>query len=847
MNEILGSYVEDLRDSLMLFNEALMLLDQGSTDDETINRVFRVAHTIKGNSAAMEFFKVEKVMHTMEDILHEVREHKRELTSDIIEIQYRCHDFLEDFMEILLEDENDDRVQPEELLKDLLKIKNGGEQEEAITEPQKAVETLEFVDEVFSNIDGELIEVIEKNIDMGMSAYELEIEFVEDVQMKSIRTFMLFQKIEASAMIVYSNPVAPTEEDFSTGKFEFDGKEIKALILTDSNIDDVVADIQEDFTVDTVSAHKITKNKVHQETASASVKIEIINAIKEIEVDVLDVQKSEINNEAVSRMLDKLNKICEVSNKLDCNLLREASIRLINILETTSIENKKFPPEDAQTVAYVLEDLSTLAKDTSLENDSLLVKNIEKNISLLEENILDGEVKTGELLKAKGILSEGDIEQIVDKQKESKGKLKFGQVAVKEKKVSAVQMTEVLKEKDKSAKERSTSRSKESTRQIRVSESKVDNLLDMLGELTILNSQLDQQVEANGSKSAEIANTISRTSKIIRSVQDLSMSLRLIQIKNTLFRLTRIVRDTAHELNKKVNIVITGDEIEIDRSAAEKVFDPLMHLVRNAVSHGIESPEDRVKAGKPAEGKVEINAYSKRGSVYIEVKDDGKGIDPEKVLAKAIKLGLADSSTEYTEAEKIDFIMQPGFSTQVEVNNISGRGVGMNVVESELMKIGGKVEIENDFGNGCAFIIRIPMNLALVNGTIVEISEENYIIPTLFIKQFYIKEEDEWISMQGKKRAIKIRDNIIPIISEEAIFNRKKESKKERKQIIILEMEKHLLGLPVDNIVGRQDIVSKPLDSELAQAKVLSGASILGDGKVSLILDVEALYKIAGY
>ena len=217
------------------------------------------------------------------------------------------------------------------------------------------------------------------------------------------------------------------------------------------------------------------------------------------------------------------------------------------------------------------------------------------------------------------------------------------------------------------------------------------------------------------------------------------------------------------------------------------------------------------------------------------------------MLKKAIGLGMADENTDYSESEKIRFIMQPGFSMQKEVNNISGRGVGMNVVESELMKIGGKVEIFSDLGQGSTFVLRIPMNLALVNGTIAEISGEQYIIPTLFIKQFYIKEEKEWISMQGKKRAIKIRDNIIPIITEESIFNTKKQNDNERKQIIIFEMEKNLLGLPVDSIIGRQEIVSKPLDSEFSKAQVLAGASILGDGKVSLILDVEALFKIAGY
>lgn len=844
MNEILNSYIEDLRDSLLLFNEALMSLEQGVADDETINRVFRVAHTIKGNSAAMEFMKVEKVMHTMEDILHEVREGKRDLTPEIISVQYKCHDFLEDFLEILLSDGNDENVETKKLLAELIKIKDANKVDEEIVEEEGSCqEVSNFLDEAFQNIPEELLEVIDQNIKIGMFAYQLCLKFTDTVQMKSIRAFMLFQKIEAHTMLIYSNPENPSEEDFRTGKFEFDGNSLSMIVMGDTDISFLIDELREDTTLEDVDFSQITTEQISQYLKTYTITKEIVSKIKDIEVSVLDVQKSEINKDTVKDILDQLNTISTSSESVS-TILKSIALRLTNILETIAVENRYFTADNANTFAVLLHDMTCIAKQASCADDKDFIDQIEENIGSLEAELMIPQEKIGELLLKKGILSKDEVDEIISKQQDGNRPLKFGQLAVKEQKVSAVEMTEVLKEKQE--KKKKSTKTSESVSQIRVPVSKVDNLMNMLGELIILNSQLEQQIESNEFADDGILNTISRSSKIIRSVQDLSVSLRLIQIKNTLFRLTRIIRDTASELGKKVNISIIGEETEIDRSAAEKIFDPLMHLVRNAVSHGIETPEERIKAGKNPEGKVEINAYSKRGHVYIEVSDDGKGIDPEKVLAKAISVGLADENTDYSESEIVGFIMKPGFSTQVEVNNISGRGVGMNVVEAELMKIGGKVDIINDKGNGCTFVLRIPMNLALVNGTIVELSGSKYIIPTLFIKHFFILEGNEWISMQGQKRAIKFRDSVIPIITEEKIFGITTDEDLTRDQIIILEMESKLIALPVDKIIGRQEIVSKPLSNELTKAGVLSGASILGDGKVSLILDVEAMFKIAG-
>lgn len=842
MNEIFRSYIEDLRDSLVLFNEALMLLDKGITDGETLNKIFRVAHTIKGNSAAMEFMKVEKVMHTMEDILHEIREGEREFTPQIISVQYKCHDFLEDFMETLLEVGSDENVQIESLLKELITIKDGKAPEvqapvEIIVEPDSA-------DNVLDNISIELLEVIQKNIEMSMFAYQILIKFKEDVPMKSVRAFLLFQKIETNATLVYSDPEKPSEEDFRNGDFDFDGNELNIVILSKNDMLYLIEELKEDYNVADVEFSNLTAEQIRSKLARVKSTVEIVEVINKIEVNILDVQKRAINKDIVKDVLQKLNKI----NKIDCiqsSLFKNIADKLINILKVTSKKNKTFTTDHAQAFALILRDMTDIAKQNSTLIDDSIIKRIEENIVLLEEELLEHTEKIGNILQRKGILNNSDVQDIVKKQNEGSGKLKFGQVAVKEKKVSAVAMTEALKEQQNTATKR-TSGHIETVSQIRVPVSKLDNLMDMLGELIILNSQLEQQIEASEHVENGVLNLISRAAKIIHNVQDLSMSLRLIQIKNTLLRLTRVIRDTASELNKNVTISIKGEETEIDRSAAEKLFDPLMHLVRNAVSHGIETPEERKNAGKSVEGKVEIKAYSRRGHVYIEVNDDGKGIDTDVVLKKAIKVGLADESAEYTEDEIVNFIMKPGFSTQVKVNNISGRGVGMNVVESELVKIGGKVDIFNDKGNGCSFVLRIPMNLALINGTIVQIGDSKYIMPTLFIQQFLIQEESEWLSMQGEKRAIKVRDRIIPLITDEQIFGIKSANQAERKQIVILEMEHKLIALPVDKIVGRQEIVSKPLSNELASAGVISGASILGDGKVSLILDVEALFKIAG-
>lgn len=379
---------------------------------------------------------------------------------------------------------------------------------------------------------------------------------------------------------------------------------------------------------------------------------------------------------------------------------------------------------------------------------------------------------------------------------------------------------------------------------MRVSTSKVDNLIDMIGELIITQSLIEQEAMLRLKNSDAFFNNLLRLSRITRDIQRISMSLRMVSLKSTFQKINRIARDTINELGKSIVFKTDGEDTEIDRSVAEKLLDPLVHLVKNAISHGIEDENERKDKNKPSKGKIEIKAYSRRGNVYIEISDDGKGIDTEKVHKKAIERNLVDPSRIYSEKEIINFIFLPGFSTAEKVDGISGRGVGMDVVKTEISKIGGKVEVKSFPCKGTTFTIRIPINLAVMNGTIVDIGGTNYIIPTLNVRQIIQPKDEQWVAVKGKKAMVNIRDKVIPVINIGEIFG--KQINNGSSLIVVLELEQNFLALPVNNVEGRREIVVKPLGEDFSGINFVSGASILGDGKVSLILDIENLFKIGG-
>lgn len=378
---------------------------------------------------------------------------------------------------------------------------------------------------------------------------------------------------------------------------------------------------------------------------------------------------------------------------------------------------------------------------------------------------------------------------------------------------------------------------------MKVANYKIDHLVDMMGELIINQALIDQYVSQNYNDDRQLVTNMSGFLRITRELQNLSMSLRMVGLKPTFQKLTRVARDTIQELHKDVEFVTSGENTEIDRAVAEKLLDPLVHMIKNAISHGIEEdPADRVRVGKTPRARVELNAYSKRGKIFIEVKDDGKGINTEIVYKKALEKGIVDPNRTYSDAEIKEFIMLPGFSTAKVVDNISGRGVGMDVVRTQILKLGGKVEIQSILNEGSTFTLEVPVNHAIMNGTIIEMNDQYFVVPTVNVKEFLQPTESQWIFTKEQRTMIRVRDNIIPIVPLGTFFKGIEEPK-HVPLVMVLELDQELRAVPIVNVVNRQEVVVKPTGSEFSNLKYISGMSILGTGKVSLILDIDYLFK----
>lgn len=378
---------------------------------------------------------------------------------------------------------------------------------------------------------------------------------------------------------------------------------------------------------------------------------------------------------------------------------------------------------------------------------------------------------------------------------------------------------------------------------MKVASYRIDHLVDIIGELIINQALIEQYVNSNYSDDKQLVANMSGFLRTTRELQNLSMSLRMVALKPTFQKLLRIARDTIQQLNKNVEFVFSGENTEIDRAVAEKLLEPLVHMIKNAISHGVEENEaDRIAAGKPAKAKVELNAYSKRGKIFIEVKDDGRGINTQVVYQKALEKGMIDPNRTYTDAEIREFIMLPGFSTAKVVDNISGRGVGMDVVKNQIQKTGGKVEIQSTLGVGSTFILEVPVNHAIMNGTIIEMNNQHFVVPTVNVSEFLQPKPDQWIFTKQERTMIKVRDNIIPMVPMATFFEDVKEPENVP-LVMVLELDQELRAVPIVNVISRQEVVVKPVGEEFKHLKYVSGMSILGTGKVSLILDIDYLFK----
>lgn len=370
---------------------------------------------------------------------------------------------------------------------------------------------------------------------------------------------------------------------------------------------------------------------------------------------------------------------------------------------------------------------------------------------------------------------------------------------------------------------------------VRVDAEKLDKLIDLVGELVIASAGTALNAAASGQgKLIESASTLTR---LVEEVRDSALSLRMVQIGATFNRFQRVVRDVSSELNKEINLVITGAETELDKTVIEKISDPLMHLVRNAIDHGIEAPQDRISAGKSSAGTLHLNAYHDSGSIVLEVSDDGAGLNRDKIMKKAIEKGLVVPEQNLEDQEVYGLIFEPGFSTADQVSNLSGRGVGMDVVKRNITALRGTVTVDSRPGQGTTFCVRMPLTLAIIDGFLVGVDDSSFVVPLDIVLECVELEE---VVRNSDGRYINLHGEVLPFIRLREMFGMGGQVPR-RENLVVVRSGGIKAGLVVDRLMGEFQTVIKPLNQIFKNVHGLGGSTILGNGQVALILDVPGL------
>lgn len=377
---------------------------------------------------------------------------------------------------------------------------------------------------------------------------------------------------------------------------------------------------------------------------------------------------------------------------------------------------------------------------------------------------------------------------------------------------------------------------------IRVATDKVDALIDIVGELIITQSMLTQIADGlDGAGNAELKRGITQLKLNSRELQESVMRIRMLPIGFIFNRFPRLIRDISRQLGKQIKFVVSGESTELDKGILEKLSDPMVHLIRNGLDHGIETAQRRKASGKPEEGTLSIHAYHQGGCVIIELQDDGAGINKERVLSKAVENGLIDASTVYTDREINNMIFMPGFSTADVVTDISGRGVGMDVVRRNIHELGGVIEVESVEGQGSKFTIRLPLTLSILDGQLTNLNNEVYILPLTNIIESIQITPDQINRITDESQVYSLRNEFIPLIGLKEIFSIPYTENTGKQFVVVIEAKSKKYGLLVDELASQQQVVLKSIDSNYKQIEGISGATILGDGTIALIIDVEGV------
>jgi len=563
--------------------------------------------------------------------------------------------------------------------------------------------------------------------------------------------------------------------------------------------------------------------------------IESLEHLERAQVDIVDLEYDPTNKDKIDSIFRAFHSIKGSASFLGLKNIEEVSHELENLFSMVRDSKLRATKEIIDKILEGIEFLKNIINVITINDFNIdKIKNDFKSINIYsyisEIRGITGHKKIGEILKEEKRIDDEDIQEILLEQIETKKK--FGEIAVEKEKVTEEDIkTAVAKQQEELKKFVSN--------YVKVSYDKLNELIDNVGELVINQSMIKQKL-SNMIKDVELERILNSFEQIITSMKNIVISMGMIPIGEIFNKLKVVIRNTAREVNKIVNIQMEGEETELDKNVIEKIYDPLVHIVRNAIDHGIEMPDEREKVGKPRAGLLYIGASHRGNNIEIVIRDDGAGINREKIINKAISMGLIENSDNLSDKEVFNFLFLPGFSTKEGVTNISGRGVGLDVVKKNIESIKGKVEIESYKGKGTKFIIKIPLTLAIIEGFITKVGTNTYIFPFDIIEEIITFSDKDVTKMGDGDYMVFHRGKHIPIVLAGKVL-KEMNYKTDIKDAIVLVIEYDNIpyGIAVDSVLGKQETVIKSLGILFASNPVFSGGTIFGDGTIGFVIDVE--------
>jgi two-component system chemotaxis sensor kinase CheA len=587
------------------------------------------------------------------------------------------------------------------------------------------------------------------------------------------------------------------------------------------------------------------KVEIQDESLLRDFIVEGLEYINEIEVNILNLEQDPGNKDCVNSIFRPFHSIKGVASFLNLEKIRDLAHDLESLLDKVRNNELSVTSEVIDIILDGADALKAMIGQVKDRMDGRAVVTLEIDMPALEQRIRFAQQgtyeqlepkKIGAILVEEGLISEDALEESLELAKKAPD-MKIGEALIAEGKVTPKQVSQALRKQMSQVVDVTS---------IRVDTRKLDDLIDMVGELVITQSMIRQSPIVQANMDRKFFRDISQLSSITSELQRTSTSLRMIPIKQTFQRMSRLVRDLSRSAGKSVNVATVGEDTEIERNMVEEIYNPLVHLIRNAVDHGIEPPEERTKAGKGESGTIQLKAYHKGGNIIIEISDDGKGLNKEMILNKAMSNGTIGSATGLSDQDIYRLILLPGLSTAEKITDVSGRGVGMDVVKQAVDKLRGKIEINSHYGLGTTFVTSFPLTLAIIDGMIVRVGREKYIVPTAAIRRLLRPNKEYYNTVIGRGEFINVMGNLLPLVRLHDLFDIEPDCRNPwEATVVVVDGENGSKCLLVDEIVGQEEVVIKGLSESLRHVKGVSGGAILGDGNIGLILDPEGLFELS--